>query len=122
LSPNRQHPTPITHHPKSRLQNYKDIFIVPKTHEKNITFLCSSLCVILREKHVETQLLRLFYIDLTFFYVFNMVVPFFFRNFVRENINKYLNRLEVECGDFYNAIRIATEVNLSNCKKEKVNT
>ena len=53
-----------------------------------------------------------------------MVVPFFFRNFVRENINKYLNRLEVECGDFYNAIRIATEVNLSNCKKEKekVNT
>ena len=60
--------SPITHHPKSRLQNYKDIFIVPKTHEKNITFLCSSLCVILREKHVETQLLRLFYIDLTFFY------------------------------------------------------
>jgi hypothetical protein len=92
--------------------------------KKNITFLGRSLCVILREKHVETQLLRLFYIDLTFFYVFNMVVPFFFRNFVRENINKYLTDIEVECGEFYNAIRIATEVNLSNCKKEKekVNT
>jgi len=62
--------------------------------KKNITFLGRSLCVILREKHVETQLLRLFYIDLTFFYVFNMVVPFFFRNFVRENINKYLTDLK----------------------------
>jgi hypothetical protein len=57
--------------------------------KKNITFLGRSLCVILREKHVETQLLRLFYIDLTFFYVFNMVVPFFFRTFAREIISKY---------------------------------
>ena len=119
---NTQHLSPITQNPDCKIT--KIFSLCQRLMKKNITFLGRSLCVILREKHVETQLLRLFYIDLTFFYVFNMVVPFFFRNFVRENINKYLNRLEVECGDFYNAIRIATEVNLSNCKKEKekVNT
>ena len=48
-----------------------------------------------------------------------MAFQIFFRTFARENKVSTNYRLEVECGDFYNAIRIATEVNLSNCKKEK---
>ena len=89
---NTQHLSPITQNPDCKIT--KIFSLCQRLMKKNITFLGRSLCVILREKHVETQLLRLFYIDLTFFYVFNMVVPFFFRNFVRENINKYLTDLK----------------------------